>query len=371
MESRRYFCDDFIRDILVRLPTKSLLRFKSISKSWTSLIAADLCFRNNSPKIIIINITSPRHPRDWFSLDLWSPGKLEKLDLSAEFEEDMKSCTPWPVGSCNGLLLFSDWDGTRFWMLNVSTRECHSIIVPKVRSLELKFKSFGFGYDSVNDDYKVIGIFSYEDKHEISAASVYSLRNDAWRTMPTLKGLDSHCTIRGTKHGVLVGGKVHWIATSPHRDVPYILAFDVTREDFLEIAKLPKAEDSKTCFDILRELSGCLTVTEITRDSYYVVVAVWVLNESGWVQLLKTNPNDTRNRDFRFMAPLAYSKNGDEVLMENADFCFWYNKENGKVDRLCGSGWQITICSDTLVSIRAYREAMRRKNQGKRRRICK
>lgn len=373
MESRRYFCDDFIRDILIRLPTKSLLRFKSLSKSWSSSIS-DPCFRSNSPKIII----SESH-LDWLSSDLWSsPSNLEKLDLPVELDRHNKSHRLELVGSCNGLLLLTTWND-HLWILNASTREYCSIdVTPNIRypgsccTRYQKYNNYGFGYDSVNDDYKVIRIFSYRQNRDklVRATFVYSLRNNTWRQARAGKGsLDpgSSTIIQGP--GVLVGGKLHWFAFHGRYidSCRYILAFDVSNEYFEELsAGLPKGEGANSCFGFLTELGGCLGIAELTKGSSSAV-AVWVLKEFGWVRVFKT-----RDGDFKYKNPLAYSKNGDEVMMCNCLSCVWYNKENGKVEELFslgnGRAIKITMCLDTLVSISAYRSHEEEKEQSRKRR---
>ncbi|XP_031284053.1 F-box/kelch-repeat protein At3g23880-like [Pistacia vera] len=52
-----YLPDDLVRDILLRLPVKSLLRFKCVSKSWLSLIS------NHKLAITHLNKTSKRSRR--------------------------------------------------------------------------------------------------------------------------------------------------------------------------------------------------------------------------------------------------------------------------------------------------------------------
>lgn len=356
MESRCCLCDDLIRDILLRLPTKSLLRFKTVSKSWRSSIT-DPCFLNKSPKLIINYGYAAL-----FSLDPSSSGNLEeKLSFPPEIEQDIKTSNPILVGSCNGLLLLRSLCDTRMWMLNVSTREFHTIHIPKISSSQtqstmfIKQRCYGFGYDSVNDDYKVIKVSSYDvnRNHSIPSTSVYSLRNNAWRTNRARKGL----ALPIAASGVFVGGKLHWIAKGKR----CILAFDVCSDDFSfhEIAALPKVEDVYSRFGVLSELDGCLSVTELSSNESGSAT-VWVLKEFGWVRVLRIcdwspfEKKRKRNGIYRRMALLG--KRGNEVLMTDFYSCVWYNKENGNVDTLFSRRDSVSIkmCLDTLVSIGAY-----------------
>lgn len=353
MTSGCYLYDDLVREVLVRLPTKSLLRFKSLSKPWRSSIEDPRFLRNSPKKLIIIDHELDKFKHEsWLSSDLYSPGNLKKLILPGELYRDKKTSTLKLAGSCNGLILLRDYYDTHVWIWNPSTRECCLIDVPQVGgSSEIKFlmdRCFGFVYDSVNDDYKVIWIFSYHSNDKfITGAFVYSLRNNAWSRSTARKKSLTPCILLAAESGVLVGGnnKLHWIGYPYPKGKPYcILAFDVSTEEFVEIAALPKKAAEGTTFGYLGELGGCVTVTELSTTKRFSAVAFWALKECGWVELFRTSCVGLGRNTLT--TPIAYSKTGQQVLIHDLHSFLWYNTENGKIDRLYSrkSGMRMTIC---------------------------
>ncbi|XP_026384137.1 F-box/kelch-repeat protein At3g06240-like [Papaver somniferum] len=81
-------------------------------------------------------------------------------------------------GSCNGLLCFGIFEDGCICLWNPSTREYRKIPPPPLTSgfsvKDASYGSYGFGYDYLNDDYRLVRILFGDDKK--SEVQVYTLR---------------------------------------------------------------------------------------------------------------------------------------------------------------------------------------------------
>ncbi|XP_017984400.1 PREDICTED: putative F-box protein At3g10240 [Theobroma cacao] len=161
--------DILVMEILLRLPVKSLIRFKCVCKSW--------CFSFQTPYFIT------NHKNDNlnllfkdFKISRFSPLSTEtKIKRhggpDVEFNLKVKENIHMPVsicnssrsrltvfGVCNGLLCLQD--GYRITLWNPSTREVKLLpkstisLPPSVESTY--FHCMGFEFDPKSDDYKVL-----------------------------------------------------------------------------------------------------------------------------------------------------------------------------------------------------------------------
>ncbi|KAG5523384.1 hypothetical protein RHGRI_035261 [Rhododendron griersonianum] len=121
------------------------------------------------------------------------------------------------VGSCNGLLCLSDGESGNklnnllLWNPMIGK----SVVVPlpgvSFRSGDRpSFRNFGFGFDELRNDYKLVGIMSLEFKGLQPWAGVYSLNSGIWREIST----------KGLRYGTpfeepvaYVNGVAHWFVT--------------------------------------------------------------------------------------------------------------------------------------------------------------
>ncbi|KAM3356458.1 hypothetical protein P3S68_023172 [Capsicum galapagoense] len=165
--------EELITEILLILPVKSLLQFRDVLY----------------------------HPEI---------GALFDLDYPCENRHD----PPFLAGSVNGLvcLAFGLYD---FFIWNPSIRKhmkLHSYglnLISYFRESESPggFK-YGFGYDELQVDYKIVGVFPIYRNRLLYRVEVklYSLRSDSWRCIDHFKGGDFL-----EVWGKFVNGKLHWL----------------------------------------------------------------------------------------------------------------------------------------------------------------
>ncbi|XVF74580.1 hypothetical protein PTKIN_Ptkin13bG0121100 [Pterospermum kingtungense] len=172
--------EDLKIEILSRLPVKSLIRFRCVHATWNSLFKSSFFIANHRKNsksknhgFISIFIKENRYLRFMsFTGDNFDVCFNRKLPLKYH-NHYLRS-----VDSCNGLVCVCDLS-RRIFSYNPSTNE-HKIIPLSNGGMV----AFGFGYDSINNYYKIIKVVSwYNIKWEnFSQAEVYTLGMDSsWR----------------------------------------------------------------------------------------------------------------------------------------------------------------------------------------------
>ncbi|PIA55440.1 hypothetical protein AQUCO_00700024v1 [Aquilegia coerulea] len=213
-------------DILSRVDVKSLIRFRSVSKSWNTSVTdpffidmhMNRSLERNSFKVKLMIIDEKDR---LYSLD------FEKgLDHAVAIEHPVSAIhTTRVCGSCNGLLCMLFNHNIYIW--NPTTRKCRK--VPCLPSYDDHIIGYGFGYNRDIDDYVVVRVSSRKFVDVMSSiVDVYSLQRDSWRTVP-----DNTCyKLWDTKSAVFVEGSLHWVGLVSWQMV--IIAFDIGSEKFRE-----------------------------------------------------------------------------------------------------------------------------------------
>ncbi|KAK4424758.1 F-box/kelch-repeat protein, partial [Sesamum alatum] len=263
--------EEIIMQILLRLPVKSLLKFRCVSQSWRFLISS----YNFAKAHIEVSTKNSKYAHDrliFGSRDL--PVDLYTCSLRS-IVEDVSSGSIYPMideslivdrvwfdcplcelhdvicqeGSCNGLVCLALSVSTLI-LWNPTTRK-HRVLPESVKDLDLNFDyieiTFGFGYDELNDDYKVVEISYLERDTGVleTQVKVYSLRNDSWKTLSNWPGGD---TFGGC--GKFLNGAIHWsVSGFDNMDEWAIVSHDLATDTFRELL-LPDIEDDDVRVEI-------------------------------------------------------------------------------------------------------------------------
>ncbi|KAJ6824171.1 putative F-box protein [Iris pallida] len=188
---------DVICVILSKLPVKSILRFRSVCKSWEHLISQPyfielqlLEARKSPPRILVVTNHDPYGtPASKFrgSMRLFSfkeeeasePEPLVAPKPLVEFsiERDHEAKTSVCQYDCDGLVLLISQE--TIWACNPGTRE--TLFVPYDYSDNMPiddnvYQHIGFGLDPTTNSYKIVRMFyrsfSLDDEFEIYEESV-------------------------------------------------------------------------------------------------------------------------------------------------------------------------------------------------------
>ncbi|XP_057443367.1 F-box/kelch-repeat protein At3g23880-like [Lotus japonicus] len=297
---------ELVEDILCRLPVKSLLRFRCVCKSWNSLISDTKFARRHLHEFTRYNLIlkSGNHFNSYplqSDFSAVTPGTTRiEYPLNSDYNCDI-------VGSCNGILCylgFSESRSPHLGLWNPSIRTCMEL--PPLRGTQwwqLKIRrSYGFGYDHLIENYKVVAVFSDMDGL-VTEVKVYTLGDDSWRTIQEV--------FRGYPHdiwGKFVSGTVNWLSYVNVVDEildheQYIMSLDLGKESVRELC-LPDVPKDGLALGVLRD---CLSVVDSLNGSFCVV---WVMMEHGndesWTKMFSVYLGDL---------PLYISKGDNEVLL--------------------------------------------------------
>ncbi|PON99560.1 F-box domain containing protein [Trema orientale] len=331
-----------MKEILCRLSAKDVLRYRSVCKDWRSLI--------DGPDFIATHLN-----RSKLGVLINGDDSLQLLRIDLEEEEVLSSSPPERfthpfdqdtgrtiavLGCCNGLLLVgfstdTEEQGMAIW--NPSTRKCTTLSY----NTDSIYKSqvIGFGYDPVNDDYKLLtstiislargggGEYILELRSCCYEYQLYSLKAKTWKTLD--KGFHDNY---GYQYGhALVSNALHWIVipkleqlgrdSSPPLST-FIFAFDLVTETGRRLS-MPNLviEGEKPCtYHRLVELGGSLCVVSgyrgIPPDCHF---DIWIMKGDNttmpWVKLFSLVPSNVGTHYLSSLLPLTYNTTGDQVLL--------------------------------------------------------
>ncbi|GLT56696.1 hypothetical protein SLA2020_297210 [Shorea laevis] len=229
-------------------------------------------------------------------------------------------------GSCNGLILLAMIFNFKLKRINHAiwnpfTRRYKKIPICPVQTLPgyCSYVNIGLGYDSAHDDYKIIMISLVVESNYVSyPVWLFSLKSSSWRrSQDFLLGLKNGAR---EKAGRFANGALYWDGSDG------IVGFDIANEVIFKIQKssgslvilggnlyipVPRAEDKDVDFYFYASDKGREIASGSWRKGFTVEEEV-----------------QSRYNVFRPW-PLAYSKDGDSILLLNKENgLVWYNFEN-------------------------------------------
>ncbi|XP_047323877.1 F-box/kelch-repeat protein At3g23880-like [Impatiens glandulifera] len=331
-----YLPTEIITKVLIRLPVKTLVKFRCVCRSWLALIS--------DPIFVEKHLRASTQDKGYAHHRLiMSSGsrsfEVKSCSLSSVLHEECPSAHDhyYPlkhpqrivsiVGSVNGLVCIAIDQGSVF-LWNPSTRKSKRLPNCGFKKRSRGHNGYGFGYDEASSDYKVIVTKSelYGEAPFKTEVKIYGYRSDSWRRIETFpKG---HFPMDAL--GTFVSGSLHWTA-SGEIDFSYssnirkpIVSFDLSKETYTEFSQ-PRygkgASDSK-----LGVLSDNLC---LLSSIHYKRFDVWVMKEYGKVESwskLFTIPYLSQLEVFP--VPLCISFRKNEVLLVVGSRLVLYNMDN-------------------------------------------
>ncbi|XP_059649948.1 F-box/kelch-repeat protein At3g23880-like [Cornus florida] len=236
----KYLPEEILIQILVRLPVKSLLRFKSVRKSWHSLIIDPTFIQvhlktssKNTSYIIIIRYSDSRpHPKYSIHYDDESFRKYYAPQLPSSIVKQSLVVK----GSCNGLVCLVN--KSRTWLWNPALGKLKTLPIPQISysDSDMCTNYVAFGFLPQVNDYKVVRILC--EWFEPRKAEVYSTSTDSWRRIDVAP---PSCYFIGGRSAVL-NGAAYWVAKKETDDEwCYLLVRFEMGDGVFEEVRLPDA----------------------------------------------------------------------------------------------------------------------------------
>ncbi|CAL5202493.1 unnamed protein product [Lathyrus oleraceus] len=356
---------DLISEIVSRLPVKSLLQFRCVSKSWKSLISDPIFARkhlNLSTTRRLLCLSYDKHSHRFFlnSYSLQSIFRDTDYNITRlEYPSDnicKGSLSHYAVGSCDGILCVAT---CRFFLdfkplvvlWNPSIRKFKEL--PPFENppgLDRLYMSYGFGYDHASHDYKVVVIYNLLGINggivwDTTKAKVYTLSTDSWRTIQPFP-FDS---VSSYQQGRYVSGSINWLAYSKGTHQRCIISFDLGHETY-QMIRMPlglERTPKDPVFSVLRDWL-CLI---FDHD-------VWVMKEYGvkesWTKLFNvTHLLDPPFKSF-VLTNVLYIFQDDQLLLlfrkdcERRFILYNFKNDTSKVSFMLKDFPQ--LCVESLIS---------------------
>lgn len=265
---------------------------------------------------------------------------IKKVDHPAVMDPDVCLCI---LGSCNGLVCLEIGDDNSIIILwNPCTGDTKVLAQPPYHFQDKMFH--GFGYDSSNEDYKIMLVTEGPSKVMMN---VFSLKRNSWRTYEYLADLRTT-----DQQGCFLNGALHWITSGT------ITSLDLADEKFKEIVPLPYCGNTDYSFEGVTSDQNCLYLyNDPTEDTDF---CIWKYDvKESWTRVIKISSEILAQQVFVEVDELELKvvcilENGEVLMDHEGKVLVSYNTKtrtfrniiNGKED----DEFQTITYLETLVS---------------------
>ncbi|KAL7161737.1 hypothetical protein ACSBR2_042249 [Camellia fascicularis] len=296
--------NEIVVEILLRLPTKSLIKFRSVSKSWNSLITSPNFINTH----LTHSLTSNTYINSYDNLPLMIVTQYDstfynetencKLFLDSEDSFDEYKALEFPIKSYYNHFfwaieyakgLFCLFKKDRFFLWNPSIRKSMAMPKPMIKT---PARYHGFGFDPRTNDYKVVRIVDFHrnklfNEEPTTHIEVYSLNAGSWKILSGANNsFPDEITIaffgRFTSY---LEGAIHFPAYMKISNDPLILSFDLSDEVF-QTMLLPDGIFGLETMVITSVFGGLLSLLCYEFTPGYNSCSIWIMKEYGVVDSL-------------------------------------------------------------------------------------
>ncbi|KAK3417197.1 hypothetical protein EUGRSUZ_H02934 [Eucalyptus grandis] len=356
--------EDVVVDILLRLPAKSLVRFKCVCKRWRSLIS-DRAFAKShlqrvkaadlipSQRIIIGGRNSPLKTVDYEALDGGGEGRMVvPHGIKPLWESRI-------VGSCDGLVCLLG--PSNFVIYNPTTGEYIELPSSDFVDHAMYFSSgarydsfYGFGYDSQSDDYKIaLVVGDVVVEVENWKVAIFSLKSCSWRMMMIEVPFQEE-GVECCGPAVYWKGALHWdvyVWNTNGEGFSAMLSFDLLEEKFHQVLPVPAVDDGILLLGL--EIHGANLF--IYNNAQNPRIEAWITDQyrigAPWKKWLSVDCS-ALNTPFEKI-PLAYTRSEKIVFLMGRKWMIMFNPEDNTCrEYLLGTDLitEYAIYLETLVS---------------------
>lgn len=287
--------------ILSRLPPKTLIKFRFVSKSWCSMISDPYFIKQhtllsnsispNTNQLIVRCYSKPLNT-EVYSVHTDDDERFHDNNIKIEYPfRDYVRFYYRIVGSCNGVLCllddqFGQADSIQLWNPVIMRKLTLPAPQSSFENLGTCTVVLGFGFDARSHDYKVVRIAYVRGDCEYllpPRVEVYSLNRGGWHTVEG--EIPNYCVPEHFWSQVFIDGRAHWVAYKVmgknSKLENAVMAFDVALEAFEEMP-LPEALENELSFNLgAVDIGGKLAVVRYDGRVWSTSCSVWVMREYG------------------------------------------------------------------------------------------
>ncbi|XP_049405410.1 F-box/kelch-repeat protein At3g23880-like [Solanum stenotomum] len=351
MATSRAFSEELLREILLSLPVKSLLRFKCVCKNWGSLI--------NNPSFTVdhLNLSKKKKPPQHLIYDYGATDDAPTVTLVSDKGIDEQNFQRFGDNITN---MLGSIDGVFFIERQIDNAILCTLWNPanrEVRHLPATTISFEyficdrhlvFGLDPMTKDYKVI-YYNHMEEY----AAIYSCSRDSWKIFK--HNLDVHqnpsTCVRNFYSSVdYLNGYYYWLIKEVTNKLS-ILSFDFGNEVFVEMEGPSRGHEDYNWSAELMLLGDSVGILN-SVDGF--VNDVWVMIQLGVWNKLLTIHLTTPVKSFYDNSFILVTKSSRLVsynVRTNKTRLFEYRHPGLKSNPQCG-GCGVYYYKESLVTIK-------------------
>ncbi|KAK1425079.1 hypothetical protein QVD17_20423 [Tagetes erecta] len=231
-------------EIIKRFPVKSLIQFRSVSKTWKHLIDSSdfIAHYSGQQQHLLIRYDDVVCEEKYVSLIDDDTFPQHKLSHTLPQLVNMPKLSSI-IGSSHGLLCFygvirencggyGSVQTSLVVVWNISIRKVVGVVVPK--DGDGTFTSLGFGVCRETSDVKILKITHTESMSDVPwQVDVFTLKTRVWRSS---YGNLPRKSINFSVSKVVIDGVLYWLAIESSDNRYLIISFDMTSEEFREVS---------------------------------------------------------------------------------------------------------------------------------------
>ncbi|XP_063941992.1 putative F-box protein At1g47765 [Daucus carota subsp. sativus] len=306
-------------EILTRLPIKSVVRFKSVSKSWLSLFSDPLFVKEHH--------RAAQNPEDY---DCLIAQKNTRIAILSRYKETflLPLANSFLIGSINGLVCLRN--GKKLLLWNPAIHQFKELTIPPHKYSVLS--NVGFGYNSASTDYKVV-VLSVDKR----SATLYCSSSNSWIDISVPDNVfPKDCNYQLTGPAIIAKDCPYWTFIRYSRFKVFIaLKFDAGSNKFKLLPGLHIDGDlSRSCFEFV-DMKDSLTLIMFQVKSS--MVGLYSLDEEDgccvWSKMYNVGPLNFHP----LVSPTQGFKYGDELVFRYYGVFFCYDHETLTSKRLVGT----------------------------------
>ncbi|XP_059310318.1 putative F-box protein At3g25460 [Lycium ferocissimum] len=282
---------DILFEILIKVQVASLLRFKSISKSWNALISDVVFTKAHRDLSKMLGCEKLLLRRSTGEFDFVNLKNSNKITIEKQLFPPKGFLGANVLCSCDGLVLLKKPKAyKKFVLWNPSSGEHRILECPYMKPHGYTYLyACGLCYDSTTNDYKVILIYWL-------FYAMYSTSKDSWTTKTTPRVLqqclyESELALNSRSYmcsqGIANKNRVYWSVNQKLnynvRKTCAFIDFDVTLDEFKEFP-IPTSTSDHENFFRLSTLKGRLSA--YGGNGYFNELNIWIMKQDGWKWLM-------------------------------------------------------------------------------------
>ncbi|XP_010480992.1 PREDICTED: putative F-box protein At1g47390 [Camelina sativa] len=254
MDEEKLPCE-LIEETLSRVPPKSLVRFRTVSKQWNSLFDDKTFIKNHKMTFRFILATKSK----FYSVSITPKIQVRELTLDIP---DLELHAPKKLVDCNEFLLCGMDKGAVVWNPWLGQTRWIELNQPS-----LYFNGVGYEYGNrrlLESGYKTLVSYQKESDPTKTVWQIHDISSNALKDIVLQSGGgSSSTTTKGENNAIIHGesvslnGMLYWVASyKKNNSTSFLISFNFSKESFYKFSDLPCGENHHCNVHVLKVFKG-------------------------------------------------------------------------------------------------------------------